>query len=128
MSFNFHMTIVICHMTDMNFMHISHGHPAADKRHMFRCIHMYFQLLWCYYRGKGDYYRLGHSDDSHQRLPKRVRGPLTDKIIVDIACGSLHCVCCTKDGEVYTWGDNDEGQIGNNSTTPVQGPQVSQCV
>ena len=53
-------------------------------------------------------------------------GPLASKTVVDIACGSLHCVCCTSDGGVYTWGDNDEGQIGNDSTTPVQGPQV--CV
>ncbi|CAI8007319.1 E3 ubiquitin-protein ligase HERC2 [Geodia barretti] len=74
--------------------------------------------------GKGDYYRLGHADDSHQRLPKRVMGPLANKIVVDVACGSLHCVCCTSNGQVFTWGDNDEGQIGNDSVTPVQGPQV----
>ena len=79
-------------------------------------------------RGKGDYYRLGHADDSHHRLPKRVMGPLAIKKVVDIACGSLHCICCTSDGLVFTWGDNDEGQIGNDTTSPVRGPQVSVCV
>ena len=75
-------------------------------------------------RGKGDYYRLGHSDDSHCRSPKRVMGPLANRTVVDIACGSLHCVVCTEDGKLFTWGDNDEGQIGNDSTTAMQGPQV----
>ena len=78
-------------------------------------------------RGKGDYYRLGHSDDSHCRSPKRVMGPLANKKVVDIACGSLHCVVCTEDGKLFTWGDNDEGQIGNDSTTAMQGPQVGIC-
>ena len=78
-------------------------------------------------RGKGDYYRLGHSDDSHCRSPKRVVGPLANKKVVDIACGSLHCVVCTEDGKLFTWGDNDEGQIGNDSTTAMQGPQVGTC-
>ena len=44
--------------------------------------------------------------------------------MVDIACGSLHCVVCTEAGKVYSWGDNDEGQIGNDTTSAVQGPQV----
>ena len=44
--------------------------------------------------------------------------------VVDIACGSLHCVVCTEAGKVYSWGDNDEGQIGNDTTSAVQGPQV----
>lgn len=77
------------------------------------------------FRGKGDYYRLGHGDDSHQRIPKRVMGALATKKVVDIACGSLHCLVCTEDGKVYTWGDNDEGQIGNDNTAAVQAPTVS---
>ena len=56
--------------------------------------------------------------------PKRVMGPLANRTVVDIACGSLHCVVCTEDGKLFTWGDNDEGQIGNDSTTAMQGPQV----
>lgn len=45
--------------------------------------------------------------------------------MIDMACGSLHCVVCTASGKVYAWGDNDEGQIGNNSTTSVHSPHVS---
>ena len=75
-------------------------------------------------RGKGDYHRLGHGDDSHQRTPKRVTGPLGQEKVVDISCGSLHCVVCSESGKVFAWGDNDEGQIGNDTTTAVQAPQV----
>ena len=92
-------------------------------------VHIYHTLITYLFfvndRGKGDYYRLGHGDDSHQRIPKRVMGVLASKKVVDIACGSLHCVVCTENGKVYAWGDNDEGQIGNDSTTACQAPHVS---
>ena len=81
--------------------------------------------LLLFHRGKGDYFRLGHGHDSHQRSPKRVMGYLAQKKVVDIACGSLHCLACTSDGKVYAWGDNDEGQIGNDTTTACQSPFVS---
>ena len=89
-------------------------------------IHVYVHV--CSNRGKGDYYRLGHADDSHQRTPRRVLGLLISENVVDIACGSLHCVVCTESGRVYAWGDNDEGQIGNDTTTAVARPCVSERV
>jgi E3 ubiquitin-protein ligase HERC2 len=73
--------------------------------------------------GKGDYYRLGHGTDSHQRRPKLIE-ELKDKLVTDVTTGSLHCCCCTANGEVYTWGDNDEGQLGDNSTEGVQKPKL----
>lgn len=48
-------------------------------------------------RGKGDYHRLGHGTDDHVRRPRRVTA-LQGKKVVSIACGSLHCVCCTDTG------------------------------
>lgn len=74
-------------------------------------------------RGKGDYYRLGHGSDDHVRRPKRVAA-LQNKKVVAIATGSLHCVACTDTGEVYTWGDNDEGQLGDGSTNAIQRPRL----
>ena len=76
-------------------------------------------------RGKGDYYRLGHGDDSHQRTPKRVLGALATEKVIDVACGSLHCVVATESGKVFAWGDNDEGQIGNETTSATSLPTVS---
>ena len=29
-------------------------------------------------------------------------------------------MCCSAPGDVYTWGDNDEGQLGDGSTNAIQ--------
>ncbi|XP_048481969.1 probable E3 ubiquitin-protein ligase HERC2 [Plutella xylostella] len=73
--------------------------------------------------GKGDYHRLGHGSYEHVRRPMRVTG-MQGKPIVAIATGSLHCVACTEGGEVYTWGDNDEGQLGDGTTLAAQRPRL----
>lgn len=73
--------------------------------------------------GKGDYHRLGHGSDDHVRRPRRVTA-LQGKKVTSIACGSLHCVCCTDTGEVFTWGDNDEGQLGDGTTNAIQKPRL----
>ena len=49
---------------------------------------------------------------------------LVGKKVISVACGSLHCVACTEKGEVYTWGDNDEGQLGDGTTNAVQRPKL----
>lgn len=38
--------------------------------------------------------------------------------------GSLHCVACSDQGEVFTWGDNDEGQLGDGTTNAIQMPRL----
>ncbi|XP_048589232.1 E3 ubiquitin-protein ligase HERC2 isoform X2 [Nematostella vectensis] len=73
--------------------------------------------------GKGDYYRLGHGVDDHVRRPKRVAA-LQGKKVIAIATGSLHCVASTDTGEVYTWGDNDEGQLGDGTTNAIARPRL----
>ena len=59
-------------------------------------------MLMCsvlYFRGKGDYFRLGHGNDSHVRKPQVVEG-LKEKKIVDVAVGALHCLAVTEQGQV----------------------------
>ncbi|XP_054270101.1 E3 ubiquitin-protein ligase HERC2 isoform X2 [Macrosteles quadrilineatus] len=73
--------------------------------------------------GKGDYHRLGHGTDDHVRRPRKVAA-LQGKKVISIATGSLHCVACTDQGEVYTWGDNDEGQLGDGTTTAIMRPRL----
>ena len=46
-----------------------------------------------------------------------------DKCMISVS-GSLHCVACTDQGEVYTWGDNDEGQLGDGTTTAIMKPRL----
>ncbi|KAI8034196.1 hypothetical protein M5D96_013047 [Drosophila gunungcola] len=73
--------------------------------------------------GKGDFHRLGHGSVDHVRRPKKVAA-LQGKKIISIATGSLHCVACSDAGEVYTWGDNDEGQLGDGTVTAIQRPRL----
>lgn len=73
--------------------------------------------------GKGDFHRLGHGSVDHVRRPKKVAA-LQGRKIISIATGSLHCVACSDAGEVYTWGDNDEGQLGDGTVTAIQRPRL----
>ncbi len=44
--------------------------------------------------------------------------------VVCVSTGALHCVVCTDQGEILTWGDNDEGQLGDGTTTGIQKPRL----
>ena len=57
------------------------------------------------------------------RIPQRVTA-LENHVITAVSCGSLHCVICTAEGEVYCWGDNDEGQVGDGTTNAGQVPKL----
>ena len=74
-------------------------------------------------RGKGDFYRLGHGSDSHVRRPQLIAGLQLTKI-TEVAVGSLHCVALSATGEVYAWGDNDEGQLGDGSLNAASKPKL----
>ena len=41
-----------------------------------------------------------------------VRGELQNKTVVQVAAGDHHSMCATEDGSVYTWGNNEQGQLG----------------
>ncbi len=62
-------------------------------------------------RGKGDGHRLGHASEEHQRQPKVVES-LRGKKVIDIEAGNRHVLALTESGEVYGWGSNDKGQLG----------------
>jgi E3 ubiquitin-protein ligase HERC2 len=61
--------------------------------------------------GKGEYFRLGHGNEQNYNLPKLVEN-LSKEKITDVAVGTLHVLVATKNGDIYSWGDNDEGQTG----------------
>ncbi|KFM56578.1 E3 ubiquitin-protein ligase HERC2, partial [Stegodyphus mimosarum] len=75
--------------------------------------------------GKGDYFRLGHGEESHVRRPQLIES-LRDKKIIHVAVGALHCLAVTDSGQVYAWGDNDHGQQGNGTTTVNRKPALVQ--
>jgi alpha-tubulin suppressor-like RCC1 family protein len=49
-------------------------------------------------------------------------GVLSGKTITQIAAGGDHTCALDTAGKVYCWGDNDNGQLGNNSTTNTSVP------
>ena len=55
-------------------------------------------LYHFYYRGKGEYYRLGTNNSAHVKESQQVEA-LTKKV-VQIAVDSLHCLALTDNGEV----------------------------
>ena len=78
----------------------------------------------CYSWGWGDFGRLGHGDYVDAFLPKPML-VLRGLDIASIACGDNHCHAVTRgDGVVYSWGRNQNGQLGvgtrDDSTKPVQ--------
>jgi len=45
-------------------------------------------------------------------IASKVHGLPKDNTFVDVSCGFAHTAALTAEGYVYTWGLNDEGQLG----------------
>ena len=43
--------------------------------------------------------------------------------VVQVACGSHHSLCLTSDGDIFSWGQNNCGQIGSGTTTNQSTPR-----
>ena len=62
--------------------------------------------------GEGGYGLLGLGDESDRLVPSLVRGELQNRAVLQVAAGDHHSTCVTGDGSVYSWGANDEAQLG----------------
>jgi len=69
--------------------------------------------------GANYYGQLGNSSNTDSALPVAVSstGGLSGKTVTAIAAGNSHSLALTSDGQVFSWGRNSYGQLGNNSTT-----------
>ena len=80
-----------------------HSQPYIGVFFFHKCtitsVSFFFFFFFFIFRGKGDYFRLGHGTDSHVRKPQLVEG-LKGKKIVDVAVGALHCLAVTEEGQV----------------------------
>lgn len=69
---------------------------------------------------------LGSEGAQSAELPRQA--PLLANV-ASIACGNTHALALGKDGTVWAWGENDEGQIGDGTTSsrtvPTQLPGLS---
>ena len=57
------------------------------------------------------------------RATTHVRIPLEDSTIVKMACGFGHVLALNEAGEVWAWGRNNDGQVGNGTTKKITAPQ-----
>jgi large repetitive protein len=68
-------------------------------------------LCW----GSNEYGQLGNGETANSTTPVSVAGLSTD--VVSIAAGSNSTCALTSAGDVWCWGDNAAGQLGNGSFT-----------
>jgi alpha-tubulin suppressor-like RCC1 family protein len=69
--------------------------------------------------GYNEFGQLGDNSHVDRKVPVLVErsGVLAGKTVIAIACGGTHGVALCSDGTVATWGRNEFGQLGNNTTT-----------
>ncbi|XP_073971825.1 RCC1 and BTB domain-containing protein 1-like isoform X1 [Rhodnius prolixus] len=83
------------------------------------------------YSSKGEVFAWGHNGycelatgtTTQSQIPLRIEGFLSDKVIVEVACGSHHSVVLTNEGEVYAWGQNKCGQTGSGMNPNQSSPR-----
>eukprot|EP00270_Netrium_digitus_P001315 TRINITY_DN1141_c0_g1_i3.p1 TRINITY_DN1141_c0_g1~~TRINITY_DN1141_c0_g1_i3.p1 ORF type:complete len:450 (+),score=87.14 TRINITY_DN1141_c0_g1_i3:152-1501(+) len=73
--------------------------------------------------GWGDFGRLGHGNSTDLFIPQPIQA-FTGRTIRNIACGDCHCLAVMDDGEVFSWGRNQNGQLGIGNTEDALLPQV----
>ncbi|XP_048366402.1 E3 ISG15--protein ligase Herc6-like [Sphaerodactylus townsendi] len=61
--------------------------------------------------GAGTFGQLGTGELKDRLIPKKIDGLSTFKVI-QVACGHYHSIALTKDGRVFSWGQNIYGQLG----------------
>lgn len=76
-------------------------------------------LMYCW--GYNGYGQLGTNNKTDSAVPVQVQGALAGKTITDIG-GSSNMSCAIASGQIYCWGQNAWGQVGNNTTSNVLTP------
>ena len=68
--------------------------------------------------------QLGNGDTTSSNTPVKVdtSGVLAGKTISQISAGGVHSLALDSEGQIYAWGYNDNGQLGNGDTTDSNTP------
>lgn len=70
------------------------------------------QSIWV--MGRNDYGQLGTGDADHRYSPKRLNIVREGRRIryTQVAAGEFHSLALDEDGNIWSWGDNRQGQLG----------------
>lgn len=72
--------------------------------------------------GQNNCGQVGSGISSNQGAPRKINSTLTGKKVVSITCGQTYSMAVTNSGEIYGWGHNGVGQLGNGSYTNQLNP------
>ena len=65
--------------------------------------------------GDGVFGKLGHGDEQHQLLPKKIEAFVGQRAFA-VSAGSQHSLAITADGSVWSWGGGAFGKLGHGDT------------
>jgi alpha-tubulin suppressor-like RCC1 family protein len=71
---------------------------------------------------RGDFGRLGHGSSLDQFLPKEIAF-FAGRKVDQVACGDTHTLVLVQGGELYSFGRNQNGQLGVGHTNDCLSPQ-----
>jgi RCC1 and BTB domain-containing protein len=77
--------------------------------------------------GEGKFGRLGHSSESNCHVPRLVES-LIGKKPHQVSCGGFHTAVVTEDGQLYTFGGGEHGQLGHNDRVNKLKPTLVQAL
>ncbi|KAH0615832.1 hypothetical protein JD844_026393 [Phrynosoma platyrhinos] len=69
--------------------------------------------------GAGAFGQLGTGELGDRLIPRTINA-LSTYTVIQVACGHYHSIALTKDGRVFSWGQNIHGQLGLGKEVPSQ--------
>ncbi|MES1909747.1 MAG: hypothetical protein MHM6MM_002442 [Cercozoa sp. M6MM] len=96
---------------------------VACGYHHTLCVSASGQLYAC---GGNDFGQLGLGIGPALASPRGV--PVQDTHFVGVAAGAFHSAARCADGALYTWGDNQHGQLGHGTSRTVSRPERVQAL
>jgi RCC1 and BTB domain-containing protein len=72
--------------------------------------------------GNNDFGQLGIASNTNQLTPLRMNGFVLEKVVA-ISCSSIHSLALTESGHVFSWGYNENGNLGIGNFDNKNSPQ-----